>query len=220
VRETFFPRPGRTLGKVALPVTSDARAGYPENVFFCRAGAMFVTLHVVGSDNGLLPRTGSTGPTTRQVTEAAARTKADIAHLHAAFTEARSRCPGAVVIFQQADMFALGATGVGVSGPAPFGALVHAIASEAKRFDGRVYLFNGDSHRFRVDQPLAAGSEWLQLYGVAPVENLKEVTVDGDKAGTDYLRVTLDEIDSGKVLTWRRVPYDLSDPTPLTWPNR
>ena len=74
---------------------------------------MFVTLHVVGSDNGLLPRTGSTGPTTRQVTEAAARTKADIAHLHAAFTEARSRCPGAVVIFQQADMFALGATGVG-----------------------------------------------------------------------------------------------------------
>jgi hypothetical protein len=85
---------------------------------------------------------------------------------------------------------------------------VGALASEARSFDGRVYLFNGDSHQYRVDRPLAAGSDWLRFYDVAPVENLTQVTVDGDKRGTDYLKVTLNATDAAKVLWWRRVPYD------------
>jgi hypothetical protein len=32
--------------------------------------------------------------------------------------------------------------------------------------------------------------------------------VDGDKRGTDYLKVTLNATDAAKVLWWRRVPYD------------
>jgi hypothetical protein len=220
VRETFFPIPGWTLGQSPLQVTSDARSGYPENVFVCRDGAMFLTLHVVGSDNGLRPRSGRGAPTARQVSEVAARTKADIAHLHAAFRKARSTCPGAVIVLQQADMFAPGPKGVRASGPAPYSALVGALAAEARGFTGRVYLFNGDSHKFRVERPLATDSEWLRFYHQTPAENVTQVTVDGDKAGTDYLKVTLDGTDKGGVLSWRRVPYDPAAPRPLTSPNR
>jgi hypothetical protein len=210
VRATFFPKPGLTLGRSPMAVTSDARDGYPENVSVCRDGAMFLTLHVVGSDNGLRPRSGRTAPTAQQVAEETARMTADIRHLHGAFTQARQQCPGAVIVFQQADMFSPGTNGVKASGPAPFGSLVRALATEAKRFDGPVYLFNGDTHSYRVDQPLATDSEWLTFYDVAPVENLTQVTVDGDKASTDYLKVTLDETSTGKQLWWKRVPYDAS----------
>ncbi|MEO7753975.1 MAG: metallophosphoesterase [Terracoccus sp.] len=208
VRSTFFATPGRTLGKTPMKVTSDASNGYPENVLFCRNGAMFLTLNVVGSDNGLKPRGERTTPTTKQVAEAAARTEADVAHLRTAFARARKECPGAVVVFQQADMFSPGPDGVRGTGPAPFEDLVRALVAEARSFDGRVYLFNGDTHLYRVDQPLATGSDWLGFYDVLPVETLTQVTVDGDTASKDYLKVTLDETSTGKQLWWERVPYD------------
>ena len=59
-------------------------------------------------------------------------------------------------------------------------------------FDGPVYLFNGDSHVYNTDQPLAAGSPWLVLlrrHGAA--DNLTRVTVDGSTNVKDYLRVTV-----------------------------
>ena len=56
-----------------------------------------------------------------------------------------------------------------------------------------MYLFNGDSHRFHQDRPLAAGSPWLGFYGVrGSAANLRRVTVDGSDLGeADWLKVTV-----------------------------
>lgn len=88
-----------------------------------------------------------------------------------------------------------------------FTPIVRTIARESARFSGKVYLFNGDSHVYNKDQPLARGSKWLGFYGVAtPVANLSRVTVDGSTEVNDYLRVTVHRRGSD-VLTWTRVPF-------------
>jgi hypothetical protein len=70
-----------------------------------------------------------------------------------------------------------------------------------------VYLFNGDSHIFTSDHPLASGSPWLSLYRVSqPVPNLSRITVDGSTNVDNYLRVTVHP-PGPQVLTWTRVPF-------------
>ena len=54
--------------------------------------------------------------------------------------------------------------------------VVRAIAREAAAYRGPVYLFNGDSHVYNSDNPLGAGSPWLDSYGVSgPVPNLTRI---------------------------------------------
>jgi hypothetical protein len=85
--------------------------------------------------------------------------------------------------------------------------IVQTIARRSAAFGGPVYLFNGDSHVFNSDTPLAAGSSWLSFYGVTtPAPNLTRVTVDGSTGVNGYLRVTVKPQDP-RVLTWERVPF-------------
>ena len=114
----------------------------------------------------------------------------------------------AVVLLIQADMFdpTVGRTRHSPRATASPRSCA-AIARESAAFAGPVYLFNGDSHVFNTDNPLAAGSKWLSLYGIAaPVPNLSRVTVDGSTGVNNYLRVTVHEHGS-PVLTWTRVPF-------------
>lgn len=84
---------------------------------------------------------------------------------------------------------------------------MQTLATEAAAFRGPVYLFNGDSHVYNADRPLAAGSSWLELYGVSgPVDNLQRVTVDGSENNDNYLKVTVAPR-GREVLRWTRVPY-------------
>ncbi len=69
-----------------------------------------------------------------------------------------------------------------------------------------MYLFNGDSHIYNSDNPLAAGSKWLPPYKVGPVPNLARITVDGSTGVNNYLRVTVHPR-GGDVLTWERIPF-------------
>jgi len=88
-----------------------------------------------------------------------------------------------------------------------FQPIVRAIAQESASFPGPVYLFNGDSHVFNSDQPLAEGSKWLSFYGVdKPVPSLSRVTIDGSTDVNNYLRVTVDPRNRD-VLSWTRVPF-------------
>lgn len=123
------------------------------------------------------------------------------------FSTAKQRHDRAVVLFQQADMFDPTYT------PTPedisaFTPLVQALVDEASRFDGPVYLFNGDSHTFNADRPLAPGSTWLERYGVnGAAANLQRVTVDGSSNNNDWLKVSVNRPGSPDVLSWQRVPY-------------
>ena len=90
-----------------------------------------------------------------------------------------------------------------------FQPLVQALVDGASTYDGEVYLFDGDSHVYNVDNPLAAGSRWLDIHGVqGSADNLIRITVDGEANNTNFLQVTVNRPGADHVLSWERVPYD------------
>jgi hypothetical protein len=207
VRQVFFPEPGRTLGEHSARVRSQADQGIPEDVRWERADVSFAALDIVGSNNSLAPWTGNAAPTPEQTAEVLARSSAVIQEMHDAFADARAHRDRAVVLLTQADMFDPTVSNPTFAAYYGFTPIVAAIARESAAFGGPVYLFNGDSHVFNSDNPLAAGSTWLPFYGLTePVANLSRVTVDGSTGVNDYLRVTVNQ--HGKqVLSWSRVPF-------------
>ncbi len=207
VREVFFPTAGSTLGQRQIIVRSQAALGFPENVMWTRARVTFSAVHIVGSNNDLSPWTGNTSPTAEQNAEVIARVSADVQQIHDAFDHAKSVDSRAVALMTQADVFDptnLSPTFADYYG---FQAIVQAMAQEAADFDHPVYLFNGDSHVFRHDNPLAAGSAWLDLYDVAPVENLTRYTVEGSTADDEWLKVTVHRR-GPQVLSTQRILFE------------
>ena len=196
VRRVFFSEPDRTLGGHRVAVRSQADRGFPENVSYSRAGVCFATLHVVGSNNDLAPwdGIGYTSPTPEQVAEEQRRMDATLDNVDRVFRAAQSGDCRAVVLQQQADMFDPTVTDPQYSDYSAFRPLVQRLVDESSAWGGPVYLFNGDSHEFRQDRPLASGSSWLGFYGVdGSADNLRRVTVDGSSLGeSSYVRVTVD----------------------------
>ncbi|GAB2897001.1 hypothetical protein [Neomicrococcus lactis] len=214
IREVFFPVAGKTLG-ANMPVKSQANLGLPENVSFTEQRVEFAVVDVQGSNNSLLPWTGlgNKVATPEQLAEETHRTEANVALINKTFEKASKTNARGVVIMTQADMFdrAILASGADknpsiVSG---FQETVEAIAAGAASFDGPVYLFNGDSHVYTADQPLAEGSPWVDVYGVDPVSNLDRVTVEGSATSNEWLRVTVSRANSksAELLSWERVQY-------------
>lgn len=213
LRALFFSKTGKTLGAnmpVAVP-----DAALPENVTFGVQRVAFSVLNVQGSNNSLMPWTGLglTEPTVAQLEEVASRTAADVEQLERTFADAKATNARAVVVMTQADMFDPFLLRMGaaenpelVSGFRP---IVEALAKGSREFGGEVYLFNGDSHIYNDDSPLAAGSPWLEIYGQDSVDTLRRVTVEGAATSNEWLRVSV-QPNSGSgedVLSWERVPY-------------
>jgi len=203
----FFAQPGRTLGQHSVPVQSQADLGLPENVRWQRAGVGFAAVHVVGSNDSLAPWTGQTTATPEQTVEVLTRTAAALQEIRDAFADARHDRQRAVVLLLQADMFDPTVPNPAYTDYYGMQPIVAAIAREAATYPGQVYLFNGDSHVYNSDNPLAAGSPWLAFYGISqPVTNLTRITVDGSGNANDYLRVTVNA-HGPQVLTWTKVPF-------------
>ncbi|WP_045821241.1 hypothetical protein [Williamsia herbipolensis] len=209
VRKTFFSRPGRTLGQQARPVASQNAIGFPENVSLTQRGVAMATLHVVGSNDDLQPWTGigQTAATPAQIAEETARINAAITQVRTTFAQAKARNDRAVSFYTQADMFDP-TYAVTQNDDSAFTPLVRALVEESRSFGKPVYLFNGDSHIYNSDTPLATGSKWLSFYGIKDAaDNLTRVTVDGSSNNKDYLRVSISKPNDPKVLSWTRVPY-------------
>ena len=208
VRSLFFDRPGTTMGR-PVSVASQSARGFPENVRYRRGGVSFATLHVVGSNNDLAPWTGlgNTLATPAQVDEERARMRAALTNLRAAFHEARRHRLRGVVLQQQADLFDPTVPDPAFEHYSAFRPLAQALVDESRRFRGQVYLFNGDSHVFHQDRPLATGSPWLDFYRIrGSAENLHRVTVDGADLGeADWVKVTV-QPRGRDLLTLERVP--------------
>ena len=208
IRSIFFADPGKTLGQQQVAVKSQAGAGYPENVAYSRNGISFAALNIPGSNNSMLPWSGLgyTAPTPEQVQEVTVRTAADIALIHRTFAQAKADGNRAVVLQTQADMFDPTVGTPNWSDYSAFKPIVQAIVDESAGFDRPVYLFNGDSHVYNVDAPLAAGSSWLSFYGVTgTADNLSRITVNGSSLGeTNWLKLTTHTI--GAPLTWQLIP--------------
>lgn len=209
VRETFFPRPGFTLG-ASMRVDSQAKAGFPENVDFRKEDISFAAVNIPGSNNSLDPWSGlgNTAPTTEQTAEVRARTQADIRQLTDTFQNARRHRDRAVVVMTQADMFDPTDTNPAPADYSAFTPLVKTLIEQANTFDGPVYLINGDSHVFNEDHPLASGSSWLSFYGqTTAATNLTRLTVDGSSHALDWLKATETPRGSAIPLVFERVPF-------------
>jgi hypothetical protein len=118
---------------------------------------MFVTLNAPGPDNN-----------SRMADEHARRDKAIQEWITQAFDLARARGARGVVVFMHGNPW--GAAGR----PRPgFARMLDTLASATRAFKGEVLLVHGDTHFYRVDQPLRESP------GGAVVANFTRVEVFG-----------------------------------------
>lgn len=127
---------------------AEHQSGQPENARWSLDGLHFVTLHVVGSRNGLGQFPGSDA-------EMTGRMRANARWLEQALDRAlKDRAQGLVIAFHANPDFG-NPPGRGYQ---EFQALLQGAA---ERFKGPILLVHGDGHRFRVDQPLpGAQGHW------------------------------------------------------------
>jgi hypothetical protein len=182
LRAMFFAGP-QSLGKA--PITLERQSElmvqhrtFVENARFARAGVQFVTLHVVGSNNGL------ESPTPGAPAEFFERDAANIAWLRDTFARARQEGANALVVAMQADMFDGSGSKRKDENPAhpAFANILEALVAEAAAFGKPVLLVYGDSHNFRVHTPFrnrAPALIGLEVFGDDQMHAV-EVGVDTD----------------------------------------
>ena len=160
VREVVL-RPARAArwGRT-VPVDSQAGRGFPENVSYRRARDHLrrrarrrqqqrpPAVDRARQHRSRRPSSSqASGPDRRRHRRAARRRSPRRAQRH----------DRGVVVMQQADMFDPTYTPT-EDDISAFQPLVQALVDEASRFDGPVYLLDGDSHVYNSDRPLATGS--------------------------------------------------------------
>jgi hypothetical protein len=179
VRKSFFEG-NTTLGAKKSDVTTQAEAGYPENARMMMNDVMFVTAHVVGSNNNFEVRD------INAVNEFFARDAADLNWLDESFAAAKDA--KALVIAIQADMFEFDwneegdETWLRHSGFTNFGSKLIELSAA---FGKPVLLVYGDSHMYRQSRPFPLTAPNVLALEV-PGEELMhavEVTVDPTTSG-------------------------------------
>ena len=200
-RSVFYPRANKSLGEKqkALKTQADMPGfeTYVENRLWKARKVVFATVHVVGSNNNLVPWFGSAEtPTQRaeRLAEYAARLDATLTWLDRTFAVADEAEARGVVVAMQADMW--------FNTPLGFSEIVQRLAERAREFGKPVLLLEGDSHRFTVDRPLAMGSA-LHGVGIA-APNLTRIIVEGQTTG-EWLKLRIDP-NAAEVFTWTRMP--------------
>ncbi len=194
IREMFFADPEQSLGKTPMRVESQARqmpsdfSKYVENLRFEKGGVLFVTIHVVGSNNGLEARGGKDQPQT--ASEYFDRDRANTAWLRDAFKQAGERSVKALVIAMQADPYEVrqAAPATGLPLASGFRNTIDAIKDGAKDFAGPILVIHGDTHRMELAR--FADVEMKPIPGVWRLEVMGEQDVHA-------IRVTVDTEDPG-----------------------
>jgi hypothetical protein len=159
-REVFF-QGDQSLGQHPLPLirqsTDPQYAKFRENVRWTYGEVLFVTLHMVGSNNNL-------GYTPESDAEYAERNAANLVWLKQAFAVAKRNAHKGVMILTQANPYfedhwaALFQRGLHIAPPEPkpsgYGDFLKTLEAEVLAFDKPVALVQGDTHYFRIDKPL------------------------------------------------------------------
>lgn len=144
IRKLFYPAPNRMLGKRTMPALSQAQVGgfapFVENLMWSRGQVLFLTLHVVGSNNNAA-----------KPAEFQARNAANHFWLQAAFAVARKQHFSGVMIIMQANPHFDRQKRKQGDG---FADTVALLEQETVQFPGQVVLVHGDSHYFRIDKPM------------------------------------------------------------------
>ena len=189
VRAMFF-KEEQSLGQRKLPLIRQGGA-YRENARWEAGGVTFLTLHVVGSNNGL-------GRTPAGDEEWARRRDAVLAWLRTGFESARAAGARGVMVILHANMYPElpPFPGEGPKQPSGFAEVRAALESETRAFGRPVVLVHGDSHYFRVDKPLL-----VRRGGGVPVANFTRA----ESFGSPFIHWVHVSIDAGnpEVFTFR-----------------
>jgi hypothetical protein len=181
IRQMFFPDPARSLGKAALRVTpqsADARyARFVENARWERAGIVFATVHIPGSNNNLQRDQLA-------VNEYIERNAANLAWIDAAFARAQETgAKGIVLAFQAHLRFDREPPETDMR--SGFNDTLNALKQHAIAWGKPVLLVHGDQHHLVIDQPLIGP-------GRKRIMNVTRLMVHGE----DEVHATLVTIDT------------------------
>ena len=152
LRTMFFPG-ANSLGAKPMAVERQADVmpefkTYVENARFVKEGVMFVTAHIVGSNNNFEVRDR------RAIEEFLARDKANVAWIKTSFEKAGANGAAALVLAIQANPFAMLGNGGASPGHSGFAASIgETFVPMAQAFAKPVLFVHGDTHLFRLDQP-------------------------------------------------------------------
>jgi len=180
LRAVFFADPAKSLGAPTLDVTSQAAAGYPENARIVMNDIMFVTAHVVGSNNNFEVRDIAA------INEFFARDVANLIWLDESFAAAADT--KALVVSIQADMFEFDWNAFGDETflrHSGFQNIGNRLIERAAAYGKPVLLIYGDSHVFRQSRPFptkAPNVMGLEVPGEAAMHAV-EITADPSTTG-------------------------------------
>jgi hypothetical protein len=162
LRATFFPD-GRSLGRRTLALVRQSEdpnfTPFRENARWTHGGVVFLTVHNVGSNNGL-------GRDAAGDEEHAGRNRANLAWLREGFADAQRQHAPAIMIFTHAQMFT-NRTPEQLVGARDFLALLEDLTLQFA--PKPVVLVHGDSHYFRLDMPLV-GRNGRRIFNFTRVE--------------------------------------------------
>ena len=184
LRQMFF-HGDHSLGQRTIPLTrqsEDSRyAKFRENVRWTQGDVMFVTLHVIGSNNNL-------GRTPEMDAEYSERNAANLAWMGQAFDLAKRSGSRAIMIVAQADPRFENAwpgyvqqrymlEGLGLKSPETrratgFDEFLAALEKETVAFGKPVVYVHGDTHIFRVDKPLFGSTSRRVIENFTRVETI------------------------------------------------
>ena len=197
LRAKFYPE-GKSLGARTMPVVSQAsdprHAKFRENLRWSIGGVAFATLHITGSNDNF-------GRTPEMDAEQRERKAANLAWMRQAFARAKADNSRGLVLMTQAnpafenswDMrrkTLLLQRVLGINPPDPpvptaFDDYVAALAEEMEIYDKPVAFLHGDTHLFRIDQPLYSTKT------KRPFENFTRVETFGSP-NSHWVLVTVD----------------------------
>ena len=163
---TLFFEQSTSLGqkKIKLERQGDIAPtynAYIENARWTTQQITFITIHQVGSNNNLDPNIPGA------IEEYKKRNGANMAWLKDSFNDANNKNSLAIVIAMQSDIF-----DAYVPKESGFKDFIQTITALAKSYKKPILLIQGDSHQFKVDQPIKDSNS-------ATVPNILRMIVPG-----------------------------------------
>lgn len=174
LRDMFFAHPAQSLGREKIAL--DHQSVFIENRRWQRAGVVFATLHIVGSNNNL--QRDQTA-----VNEYIARNAANLAWMASTFAQAtKQNAKGVVLAFQADPGWEHDGREDRRSG---FTETLDALRKHARAFGKPVLVIHGDKHLLIIDKPLYQARQLiynvtrLMVFGATQVQGVI-VHVDPD----------------------------------------
>lgn len=187
LRRIAYPEIGASLGSPTLTVQSQAMQTsteeFLEHQFWTSGNTSFLTLHVLGSDNGF---SDFKDRSAADDNEAISRIAATIDWLKQGFEQAQSS--DAIVVAIHGNPFGMSKKRARKYPVRPYAEFLSTLTKAARDFDKPVLLIHGDTHDYKFDQPLedATGETLTNIYRLegigSPDIGWVEVTIKADMA--------------------------------------